>query len=229
MTDDRDKPRRATSRAAQKAATRDRMVAAASELFAERDYGDVTIADIATRAGVAHGLLFHHFSNKEGIYRAVLDEVVAQMDSAFTTPVGADTPTVIRAALRTHLEYLATHRGVALRLIVGRRHPDPTVAAVSDGGRTRALTALAGSLELDATNRLMQFVGTTLVAAFDEASSWWLNDPDPIPVDALVTSFIEIGIGALKGVENLSGCPDLRRPLATLHAAAALGGPETIN
>ncbi|WP_150116621.1 TetR/AcrR family transcriptional regulator [Williamsia herbipolensis] len=208
MTGDAARVRTATRRSQQKAATRDRMVTAASELFAERDYGDVTIADIARRAGVAHGLLFHHFTNKEGIYRAVLDNVVAQMDSAFTTPVGADTPTVIPAALRTQLSYLETHRGVALRLIVGRRHPDPTVAAVSDGGRTRALTALAGSLELDPTNRLMQYVGTTLVAAFDEASSWWLNDPDPIPVDALVTSFIELGIGALKGVKELEGCPD---------------------
>ncbi|MCP2175561.1 TetR/AcrR family transcriptional regulator [Williamsia maris] len=222
MTGDAGQARPTTTRSQQKAATRDRMLTAASELFAEHDFGDVTIADIATRAGVAHGLLFHHFSNKEGIYRAVLDQVVAQMDSAFTTPVGADTPTVIRAALRTHLTYLANHRGVALRLIVGRRHPDPTVAAVSDLGRTRALTALAGSLELDPTNRLMQFVGTTLVAAFDEASSWWLNDPDPIPVDALVTSFIELCIGALKGVQNLAGCPDLREPIATLSAAAEM-------
>ncbi|MBJ7289928.1 TetR/AcrR family transcriptional regulator [Williamsia sp.] len=224
MTGDTGQARPATTRSQQKAATRDRMLTAASELFAERDYSDVTIADIAKRAGVAHGLLFHHFSNKEGIYRAVLDRVVAQMDSAFTTPVGADTPTIIRAALRTHLNYLATHRGVALRLIVGRRHPDPTVAAVSDRGRTRALTALAGSLELDPTNRLMQFVGSTLVAAFDEASSWWLNDPDPIHVDALVTSFIELGIGALKGVQNLEGCPDLRGPIATLSSAAAMDG-----
>ncbi|MCZ4549856.1 TetR/AcrR family transcriptional regulator [Gordonia rubripertincta] len=222
MVKDAERARPATTRSQQKAATRDRMLAAASELFAERDYGDVTIADIATRAGVAHGLLFHHFSNKQGIYRAVLDGVVAQMDSAFTTPVGADTPTVIRAALRTHLSYLATHRGVALRLIVGRRHTDPTVAAVTERGRTRALTALAQSLGLDPANKLMQFVGATLVAAFDEASSWWLNDPDPIPVDALVTSFIELGIGALKGVQHLEGCPDLHGPIATLSSAAAM-------
>jgi AcrR family transcriptional regulator len=211
-----------TTRAQQKAATRERLLTAASELFTERDYGDVTIADIAKRAGVAHGLLFHHFSNKEGIYRAVLDNVVAEMDSAFSIPDDADVPRVVRAALRTHLSYLENHRGVALRLIVGRRHPDPTVVAASDRGRTRALTALAHALDLDPGNKLMQFVGTTLVAAFDEASSWWLNDPDPLPVDALVTSFIEIGIGALRGVQAIDGCPDLREQIAVLSAAATL-------
>ena len=208
--------RPATTRAQQKAATRDRMLSAASELFAERDYGDVTVADIARRAGVANGLLFHHFDNKEGIYRAVLDHVVAQMDSAFTAPDGADTATIVHAALRTHLTYLAQNRGVALRLIVGRRHADPTAAAVSDDGRTRALTALAALLSVDATNPIMRFVGATVVAAFDEATTWWLNDPDPIPVDALVTALVELGIGALRGVERLDGCPDLTGVIAVL-------------
>ncbi|MGJ0119870.1 TetR/AcrR family transcriptional regulator [Williamsia sp. MIQD14] len=208
------------SRAEQKAATRARLVAAAGELFAERDYGDVTIADLAAHAGVAHGLLFHHFSNKEGLYRAVLDAVVAEMDSAFTTPIGGDASTIIRAALATHLDYLATHRGVALKLIVGRRHADPIAAEVSDRSRARALYALAELLDLDTADPVMQFVGATLVAAFDEATHWWLHHPDPFPVDVVVTSLIELAIGALQGARSLEGCPDVDDAIDTLRAAA---------
>ncbi|WP_150116624.1 TetR/AcrR family transcriptional regulator [Williamsia herbipolensis] len=219
MSDDASR-RTGMSRAEQKAATRARLITAAGELFAERDYADVTIADLAARAGVAHGLLFHHFSSKEGLYRAVLDAVVAEMDSAFAAPEGGDTPTIIRAALTTHLNYLATHRGVALKLIVGRRHADPTAAEVSDRSRGRALFALATLLDLDTANPVMQFVGATLVSAFDEATHWWLHHPAPFPVDALVPSLLELAIGALEGARSLDGCPDLEDAIATVRVAA---------
>ncbi|WP_328856568.1 TetR/AcrR family transcriptional regulator [Williamsia herbipolensis] len=226
MADDATR-RSGMSRAEQKAATRARLVTAAGELFAERDYGDVTIADLAAHAGVAHGLLFHHFSNKEGLYRAVLDAVVAEMDSAFTAPADGDAPSIIRAALTTHLSYLATHRGVALKLIVGRRHADPTAAEVSDRSRGRALSALAALVDVDTDNPVIQFVGATLVAAFDEATHWWLHHPAPFPVDALVTSLLELAIGALEGARSLDGCPDVDAAIATLRIAALGSGPDT--
>ena len=55
-------------RAAQKAETKRRLISIAVEVFAENDYDQVTVADIAERAGVAHGLLFHYFKSKRGIY-----------------------------------------------------------------------------------------------------------------------------------------------------------------
>ncbi|GAB2928946.1 hypothetical protein GCM10027047_27080 [Rhodococcus aerolatus] len=228
MTGGSPRARGATSRAQQKAATRDRILTAASELFAEQDYDVVTVSAVATRAGVAHGLVFHHFGSKEALYRAVLDAVVAQMDAAFTAPAADDAPTIVRTALRTHLTYLQTHRGVALRLVVGRRHADPTAAAVSDGGRARALAALAQVLGLDAADPVVQYVGTTVVAAFDEATRWWLVDPRPVPVDALVTSLLELGAGALRGAQALDGCPDVTGALAVIAAATRPGEASTI-
>jgi len=40
---------------------------AATELFAENGYDGTSTAQIAERAGVAHGTLFHHFGNKENL------------------------------------------------------------------------------------------------------------------------------------------------------------------
>ncbi|WP_218022230.1 TetR family transcriptional regulator [Nocardia amamiensis] len=58
---------RGTARAAQASETRQRLLDAAVRLFAERGYDEVAVADIAEAAGVAHGLLYHHFGNKREI------------------------------------------------------------------------------------------------------------------------------------------------------------------
>lgn len=46
---------------------REAILQAAVELFAERGYDGTSTADIAERAGVAHGTVFHHFKTKENL------------------------------------------------------------------------------------------------------------------------------------------------------------------
>ena len=54
-------------------AVRERMLAAAAELFAERPVSKVTVRDIADRAGVSHALVHRYLGSKDDIFRAVLD------------------------------------------------------------------------------------------------------------------------------------------------------------
>ncbi|MDZ4764005.1 MAG: helix-turn-helix domain-containing protein [Chloroflexota bacterium] len=51
------------------------LVASAREQFAERGYAGVALEDIVAAAGVTRGALYHHFDGKEGLFRAVLDDV----------------------------------------------------------------------------------------------------------------------------------------------------------
>lgn len=46
------------------AETRDRLLRAAAEVFAERGYDGTRVADIATAAGVSNGALYAHFASK---------------------------------------------------------------------------------------------------------------------------------------------------------------------
>lgn len=48
------------------------ILAAASAAFAERGYTKATIRDIAQRAGVTHGLVMRHFTNKEELFIAAV-------------------------------------------------------------------------------------------------------------------------------------------------------------
>ncbi|WP_158865730.1 ScbR family autoregulator-binding transcription factor [Leifsonia sp. AG29] len=54
--------------------TRDTIVAGAATVFGNRGYGLSSIADIAAEAGATKGALYFHFSSKDELARAVIEE-----------------------------------------------------------------------------------------------------------------------------------------------------------
>ena len=58
--------------------TRNNIMQAARNLFNERGYNAVSVADIAQEAGISKGNLTYHFKRKEDIVAALLDEAATQ-------------------------------------------------------------------------------------------------------------------------------------------------------
>src|SRR5262250_597572 len=93
------------------AATREALLAAAAELFAERGYDGVRVAAIADRAGVNKAMISYHFGGKRHLYLAIVSatftEIVAGMESLAESSRPA--PEVLRELIATVGE-LATRR-----------------------------------------------------------------------------------------------------------------------
>ena len=53
--------------------TRERVLAAAGELFAQRGFAGTSLALISKNCGISDGLILHHFQTKENLYRQVLE------------------------------------------------------------------------------------------------------------------------------------------------------------
>src|SRR3954465_7990063 len=67
---------------------REKVLAAALELFGERGYHATSIADIGLRAGISKSVLYHYFGSKAGLY-----EAIAEMEgSALLERVAAAVP-----------------------------------------------------------------------------------------------------------------------------------------
>ena len=83
--------RRQDRRLAQGDATRALLIRAARDLFGERGYVDTSIDEIVAEAGVTKGAVYHHFDGKEGLFRAVFEQVHREVtDQAAAEFLGPD-------------------------------------------------------------------------------------------------------------------------------------------
>jgi AcrR family transcriptional regulator len=82
---------------------RERILEAATRLFAERGYGAARAEDVARAAGIAKGSVFQHFGSKEGLFLEVYKRAMA----SFSAYLAAPEPVLARgffATLRYWLE-----------------------------------------------------------------------------------------------------------------------------
>lgn len=93
-------------KAAQSAATRARLIGAARALFAERGYAAVGTEEIVRAAGVTRGALYHQFADKRELFRAVFEEVEAEITQriAERALAGSDPFDALRAGVLFWLE-----------------------------------------------------------------------------------------------------------------------------
>jgi len=115
-------------------ATREALVAAGTELFAERGYDGVPVAAIADKAGVNKAMINYHFGGKRKLYIAIVNatfsEIVASVErlAAATRPA----PDVLRELVALVGEVATRHHPhfctMMLREVVsGGKHLEPEV------------------------------------------------------------------------------------------------------
>src|SRR3954465_14579590 len=64
-----------TTKVAKAEATRRRLIAAARKLFGEQGYAGTSVDEVVRAAGVTKGALYHHFRDKDDLFRAVAEQV----------------------------------------------------------------------------------------------------------------------------------------------------------
>ena len=66
-------------REATKLANRAAIIAAARAVFSEMGYGSATVRDVVRRTDLASGTFYNYFSDKESLFRAVLEESAVEV------------------------------------------------------------------------------------------------------------------------------------------------------
>ena len=85
--------------------TRERILAAALELFSERGYAGTNIRELSASLGMGKSSLYRHFESKEDIWNALLDEMIAYYDARFGSsehlpPVPESLEELVRMTMR---------------------------------------------------------------------------------------------------------------------------------
>src|SRR5918998_5504879 len=87
-------------------ATRAALVATARALFTERGYAGVGTEEVVRRAGVTRGALYHHFRDKQDLFRAVYEEIEAELVAGIAARVEgvADPVELLAEGVRAFLD-----------------------------------------------------------------------------------------------------------------------------
>ena len=122
---------------------RERLMAAAKAGFAELG-PEVSLEEVARRAGVGIGTLYRHFPTRDALIQAVYRREVEQLAEAATRLVAERSPgEALHEWMRLFVDYIATKRVIA-----------PALGAMSSG--TSELYALSGLRITDATTLLVE-------------------------------------------------------------------------
>jgi AcrR family transcriptional regulator len=99
--------------------TRQALVDAARERFGEQGYAATSVDEIVRQAGVTKGALYHHFADKEAVFRAVVEDVKGNVTSVMAEEFLAATtePDALDTVIRGCLAFIDVHRDPAVRRI----------------------------------------------------------------------------------------------------------------
>jgi AcrR family transcriptional regulator len=189
-------------RLAQGDATRAALVRAARELFGEEGYAGTSIDDIVARAGVTKGALYHHFDGKEGVFRAVFEQVQREVsDQAVVEFLGPDS---WQALLRGCALWVDAHLDHSVRRIVLQ-----DARAVLGWDEARAIENRFGAVALRGALRKAMHAGVIrkeplrplallLIGALGEGCLYIAEADDPVAARGEVGELITAMLSAFR-------------------------------
>ena len=103
----------------EKVATRERILAAALEVFAGKGYHRASVDDIVRASGTSKGAVYHHFATKEAVFLALVDEFALRLATGVAATVAERQGALakVEGALAAALTAFAENRALA-RLIL---------------------------------------------------------------------------------------------------------------
>src|SRR3954451_21426964 len=91
---------------------RDQILDAASALFAERSYDEVSVEDIAGSAGVARGLVHHYFGGRKEGYIGLLERLGCGPEEQRPPPVGRSARARVADPVSRWLDWTEANRTI---------------------------------------------------------------------------------------------------------------------
>lgn len=125
------RPYRLGKRQADVEDTRDRIIAAARELFGKTGFYSVSLDDVAKTAGVARATVYYQFESKSGLLDAVVASIIQRVgpERAQRAREHADAAMGVRLYVQEVVAFLATE-DVLLRNLYGLAAVDPEASRV---------------------------------------------------------------------------------------------------
>lgn len=148
---------------------RAQLIAIGVQFLVDHPLDELTIDELAARAGVSKALIFHYFDSRQGVERAIV--TTARDSLLVATEPRADLPPRerIRDTLLRIAGFVRDHSGTFSSLVRGVASGDPAVRAIVDQSRDlNAQRLLEAFQELGAPNEMALRVALRAWVSFTE-------------------------------------------------------------
>ena len=183
---------------------REQLLELALEVFAERTFEEISIDEIAQRAGISKGLLYHYFPGKRAFYVAAVRHAAEQLLSRTTGEVEAartaGTPQgdLLRIGLQAYLDFVEKRAKTFIFLMRGGMAGDPEVRETLDATREAFIEVMLERSE-DQENPRARTAVRGLLAFIEEASLDWISNRD-YPRQDLADLVVRVGMATAAAV-----------------------------
>jgi AcrR family transcriptional regulator len=167
---------------------RNRIMQGAMRVFAERGYADASMTEIARAGGVTAAVIYDHFSSKQDLHGALLEEqtdaLLAYVGSALAS-AGTTPEQRMRAGVNAFFGFVQAHP-FAWRMIFRDPPADPAIAEIHTRIHTRATQSIILFLDVavpdfrreDAAHgRRLEMFAQMLKLALNGMAAWWYEHP----------------------------------------------------
>ena len=166
--------------------SRERILEAALELFAERGYGATTMRDVAREAGASLGLAYRYFASKEEFALALYMRLAEESEEwVWGGLVGGTVAERFERAMVAKLDQVSSHRGPLAALLSRSLDPNSPISALGEG--TAAVRERMGGVFLEVVRgasdapgeRQARELGNLLYALHLAILLYWFHDKTP--------------------------------------------------
>src|SRR2546428_159783 len=125
--------------------TRERILNAATEVFAARGYHGTVVDNIVAASGTSKGAFYHYFPSKQAIFLTLMDELASAVEQGAEVAIGSEQGALskVEAALRVVLETAAARRDLVRILLIEAVGLGPTL----EGTRLQIHRRFAGLIQ----------------------------------------------------------------------------------
>jgi AcrR family transcriptional regulator len=146
------------------------------ELLPTTPVQELTIDEVARRAGISRSLLFHYFATKRDYYTAVTRAAADLLWEHLNPPRGTSPEEQVSGMLDRYVGWVETFRESHLAFVRGAAGGDPWVSEVYEETRGRLVEVALTALELPDDLRRRQLV-LAWFAFTEDLVGQWVQEP----------------------------------------------------
>lgn len=201
----------AAARKGDNASARARILEAATRLFSDHPFVEISAAEIAKEAGVAHGLMFHYFGTKTKLYEEISRIIATRMEQVHRAALQkGNTEERLRSFLEAHMaEMWRLRKSYVFR---SRGGGTKAIQAIWECSRQNAILLILDALGVKKPSNELILMTRAWLGFFDQLVIGWVEgrvkDKNAVVRATLRQLPAALGNACILGAKDVSLLPD---------------------